>query len=1401
MSKVHTGPRKVMASSSTAPLTETGLTFESVLPSEIDNHADTHCFGSNFIPFSWTQLECEVSPFLDTYAPVENVPICAGATAVTLDSGETLVLIFGQGLWFGNRMNKSLINPNQCRAYNVPVCDDPTDPYRPLGIELEDHHIPFIMQGSTAIFHSRRPTPEEMDTCEHIYMSDTEFWDPHNVQFQVSSVNVPNEGGICSEYDVALGQISESFNPYAFVPKVIESVIIAKVKTRVDTNPIEPSMKPRIEDLGSSHFTSDRHNRISPEYIAKKWGCGLRTARNTLQGTTQLGVRSAIGPLTRRYRTDLLQLRYRRLNARFYTDTMFAKTKSIQQNTCAQIYTDGKGYVRADPMRSKAEAGMTLSRLMEDVGIPNEIVSDGAPEVIGKGTEFGKLSRQFSIKRHQTEPETQRHNRAEDSIRELKRRWKQRVIKRRVPKKVWDFAIVWESEILSRLCRHGTTISGIERITGDTPDISEWIEFEFYDLCWYWDVPNTDDNPRIGRWLGVSHRVGTAMSYWILTAQGTVVSRTTVQHITKEEIANPDIMEEVRQYHVHLDTKLGDDNYVYTDGEFNSFVNEDVPDEMEGNTYPPRFQETFEEPYQGYELPHVDEVGKLEDELAAADTFDRYLGVEVVLPSKRGEPQMAKVVKRIKTSTGDPSKPYNPMMDTSNYLVEFPDGDMKEVPANLIAECMFSQVDSEGHHFQLLSEIIDHRVSEEAIKRDDGFIKAKNGNMIPKTTTRGWDLLVEWKDGSHAWIPLKDLKISHPIELAEYAVANDIEDEPAFKWWVSHTLKKRNAIISKVKSKYWRTTHKFGIRVPKNVDEALRIDEEEGNTYWYDAIQKEMGNVIVAFTPKDDLTVEEARSGKSLVGYQEVRCHMIFDIKMDGKFTRKARFVAGGHTTDPPSSITYSSVVSRDSVRICFTIAALNGLDCMSCDIGNAYLNAPCREKIWTVAGTEFGSNKGKVMVITRALYGLKTSGASWRAMFAETLRDKGYFPTRADPDVWLKPKVKPNGDEYYSMILVYVDDCLHFDHEPNTLMDYLESIYRLKDKAEAPDRYLGANMDKVQLEDGRVLWSMASYDYVKSSIANLEKTLEKEGSRPLRTYGKRAGERPFPVDYRPEVDVSPELGDELGNRYLQLIGILRWAIELGRIDITTHVSMLSQYQCSPREGHLDAVYRIFWFLKCKLKDGIKGRIVFDGTEPFIDERLFNPTGKDIWKDFYPEAKEEIPPNTPTPRGRRVCTSCYVDADHAGNMMTRRSHTGILIYVMNTPIIWYSKRQNTVESASFGSEFIALRIATEMVRSLRYKLRMFGVPLDEATNVFCDNKSVVTNSTIPASMINKKHNAICYHMVREAQASGMIRVGWIQGEYNKADLLTKTTLGTSRIYDLTNTIFSNKVESIGKLDG
>ena len=147
-----------------------------------------------------------------------------------------------------------------------------------------------------------------------------------------------------------------------------------------------------------------------------------------------------------------------------------------------------------------------------------------------------------------------------------------------------------------------------------------------------------------------------------------------------------------------------------------------------------------------------------------------------------------------------------------------------------------------------------------------------------------------------------------------------------------------------------------------------------------------------------------------------------------------------------------------------------------------------------------------------------------------------------------------------------------------------------------------------------------------------------------------------------------------------------------------------------------------------------KRKLFFDPQYPNIDERAFK---EHDWYEFYRDAKERLPNNSPKPRGNMVLTHCFVDSDHAGDKVTRRSQTGILIFVNWAPILWYSKRQNTVEMSTFGGEFIAMKTAVEQVESLRYKLHMLGVPLEGPTNMICDNEVVFKNTSILDSTLRR----------------------------------------------------------------
>ena len=397
-------------------------------------------------------------------------------------------------------------------------------------------------------------------------------------------------------------------------------------------------------------------------------------------------------------------------------------------------------------------------------------------------------------------------------------------------------------------------------------------------------------------------------------------------------------------------------------------------------------------------------------------------------------------------------------------------------------------------------------------------------------------------------------------------------------------------------------------------------------------------------------------------------------------------------------------------------------------------------------------------------MYGLKSSGASFRAFLAQHIEEEmGFVSTTADPDVWRRPAVKADGEAYYEYLLCYVDDVLCVSHDPDFTMKQVQEKFELKgNKWDDVEVYLGARITN-KVHEGTKLWTMSSHDYLKSAIKEVEEKLKTQGQE-LPKKVKCA----MYQSYKPELDSTEELSSDEITYFQELIGILCWSIEIGRVDILTEVSMLSAYQASPRRGHLKALLQIFAYIKNKPKLSL----YFDPREPNIDYAAFK-TNAEEFKEYYRDAQEEDPPRMPQPRGRSVTTTAFVDSSHAANLVTRKSHSGFIIFVNKAPITWFSKRTSTVETSAFSSEFIALKTCMEEIMALRYKLKMFGVPLQGPTEVFCDNNSVVLNTTQVESKLNKKHNSLAYHATRWAVAASIIRIAWIDGKDNIADAMTK----------------------------
>ena len=238
--------------------------------------------------------------------------------------------------------------------------------------------------------------------------------------------------------------------------------------------------------------------------------------------------------------------------------------------------------------------------------------------------------------------------------------------------------------------------------------------------------------------------------------------------------------------------------------------------------------------------------------------------------------------------------------------------------------------------------------------------------------------------------------------------------------------------------------------------------------------------------------------------------------------------------------------------------------------------------------------------------------------------------------------------------------------------------------------------------------------------------------------------------------------------KFKSMIGSLNWILTLGRFDIAYALNTMSRYSMAPREGHMKAMVNIFGCLQSHSK----GQIIIDTNEPPVRSQALKNTSYN-WSEFYPDACEDIPHDMPQSRGDLATLTAFVDADHARDKVTRRSVTGVILLMNNTPIVWKSKRQKTVETSTYGSELVAARVAVELIIEWRYKLRMLGLVLEESSWLVGDNMSVVINTTLPSSSLKKKHMACNYHRVREAIAGKIIHFGHIESHQNLADICTK----------------------------
>ena len=257
-----------------------------------------------------------------------------------------------------------------------------------------------------------------------------------------------------------------------------------------------------------------RRNMLSPEDLSKLWRIGLKAARRTLKATTHKCIRTP-GNLTRRFKTNRAYMRYKKLatcEGSFYMDTLFSKIKSVHGYTCGNLYTTPLGFKKFSPMESKTgqECSNLLQTLIHLVGILSSLHSDNAPEFV-QGN-FKKKCQKFDIEQSATEQHSPWQNRAESGIRETKSFVSKTMEWYQVPLHLWCFAYKYAAEVLSFVVPGSFQLQNCtpyDSVMHYTPDISEYINFHFYQWCYYWD--EAEKEKKIGRWLGIAHQVGQSM--------------------------------------------------------------------------------------------------------------------------------------------------------------------------------------------------------------------------------------------------------------------------------------------------------------------------------------------------------------------------------------------------------------------------------------------------------------------------------------------------------------------------------------------------------------------------------------------------------------------------------------------------------------------------------------------------------------------------------------------------------------------------------------------------------------------------------------------------------------------------------------------------------------------------
>ena len=1327
-----------------------------------------------------------------------NIPrlrIGTFAAKVQLQDGRYVLMIFHE---YGELKNgKTIHSKLQLRDNLCQVFDDPEhlDGKQCL-ITHEGYQIPLDFEQGLAYIKMQYPTEDEVKTLPCVLMTRDMPWDPSRYD-KVKSTQVPTVpadpdlippnhhrgfnqfgeqmasayfGGVNVEeeetllYDASGGDYGENYGEIyglhpEFTPGSVNLLALQTCQRRVDsTGELLPDPTDVVHcayDLGyTPTYTTEIYScaslvgNINVDYASQEEDkLNFVKYRKFFLNVPAETVRSTFDATTRHYRfipstNKLMTYKspypannvYRR-HELVYTDTVFSDVSAWGGIHAAQVFAGKMSrYISVHGCKTDKD----FARCLED-----EIRKRGAMDKLGSDRAKAEISnkvldilRTLFIQSWQTEPHYHHQNFAERMIGELKKFTNWVIDWSDAPPESWFAAFEYVAFVMNRTAKEQLNWrTPVEALNGQTPDISSLLHFTFWEPVFIANYRKkgakqfpSQSNEVLVRFIGFAEDIGHSATFKVFNEDTKeILYRSSLRKI------NPDTdVLNIPPYDPKPKNNLDDaeiEPVVQTRVPMNDIRRTAMfePQELVGRSFlmePKPDGTRSRAKIIGYE-----EEDGIEGDVDVMDAFQRDL-----------ELQEKRIKFKVKVgSTG---------------LEEY-------VEWNEMCDFVEEQIQHEDDTWNF-RRIMGH-------KRD---LKAREKPQVQ----------ILWENGEVTFEPITEFYKDNPWVLAEYAKEKGLLDDwerrcPRLK--LKRHAKNADKLlqgIHKAKLRSYTETpiYMFGVKVPRNHQQAVQFDEENGNRLWQEAEAKEIGQMF-------EYNVFEDRGHRSTAvapdDYKLIRLHMVYACKHDGR--RKARIVAGGHLTDAPLESVYSGVVSLRGIRMIIFLSELNGLDVYQTDIGNAFLEAKTTEKVYVIAGGEFGGYKDHLFIIRGSLYGLKTSSKRFHEVLNDVLRDMGFFPCVAEPDIWMRamnadgtvmtteelrtedpeylyPGIsRPIFDGYYEYIASYVDDLTIGSRDPDAILDYLQDQAKFKLKGSHKIKYL-LGCDYWRDENGVLCSSPKQY------IDKMMDTYERLFNEKPRSYRS-----PLEENAHPELDTSDFCDEEETKIYQSLVGAIQWATSLGRFDVTVHVMTLSSFRARPRKGHMDMMKRFYGYLH-RMKSGtIRYRTEMpDLSDLEIQEYDWSRT-------VYAGSTEEYPKNLPAARGNPVQQLSYVDANLYHDMLSGKAVTALLHMLNQTPIDWFSRKQDTVETATFGSENVAARKGIEQMKDIKFTLLYLGVPVIDRSIMVGDNKSVVDCATQPHSRLAKRHLMLSYHYVREAIATGNYAYVWLNGKDNPADILSK----------------------------